>query len=98
MGIQAHPSLQTDGTHFGSGGTQPPNKPTSAVYLRERGYPAAVILDDALVHADDHRFERMQTALRKAGETIQVLILTCRQRDWSNFGAPIRRLADGKVM
>ena len=27
-----------------------------AVYLREKGYPAAVILDDALVYADDDRF------------------------------------------
>ena len=65
-----------------------------AVYLREKGYPAAVILDDALVYADDDRFERMQLALRKAAETVQILILTCRPRDWRLFGAPIRRLAD----
>jgi AAA domain len=65
-----------------------------AVYLREKGYPAAVILDDALVYADDDRFERMQLALRKAAETVQILILTCRPRDWRQFGAPIRHLAD----
>ncbi len=65
-----------------------------AVYLGERGVPAAVILDDALVYADDDRFERMQLALRKAAETVQVLILTCRPRDWHQFGAPIRGLAD----
>ena len=65
-----------------------------AVFLREKGYPAAVILDDALVYADDERFERMQLALRKAAETVQILILTCRARDWRQFGAPIRRLAD----
>ena len=65
-----------------------------AVYLREKGYPAAVILDDALVYADDDRFERMQLALRKAAESVQILILTCRPRDWRQFGAPIRRLAD----
>ncbi len=68
-----------------------------AVYLREKGHPAAVILDDALVYADDDRFERMQLALRKAAETVQILILTCRPRDWRNFGAPIRRLADGRA-
>ena len=67
-----------------------------AVYLREKGYPAAVILDDALVYADDDRFERMQLALRKAAETVQILILTCRPRDWRQFGAPIRRLADNR--
>lgn len=65
-----------------------------AVYLRGRGYPAAVILDDAMVYADDDRFERMQLALRKAAETVQILILTCRPRDWRQFGAPIRRLAE----
>ena len=68
-----------------------------AVYLRGKGYPAAVILDDALVYADDDRFERMQLALRKAAQTVQVLILTCRPRDWRQFGAPIRRLADGRT-
>jgi uncharacterized protein YhaN len=65
-----------------------------AVYLREKGYPAAAILDDALVYADDERFERMQLALRRAAETVQILILTCRPRDWCQFGAPIRRLAE----
>jgi DNA repair exonuclease SbcCD ATPase subunit len=68
-----------------------------AVYLREKGVPAAVILDDALVYADDDRFERMQLALRKAAATVQILILTCRSRDWRQFGAPIRRLADGRT-
>ena len=68
-----------------------------AVYLGEKGLPAAVILDDALVYADDDRFERMQLALRKAAETVQILILTCRPRDWRQFGAPIRGLADGRA-
>lgn len=68
-----------------------------AVYLREKGYPAAVILDDALVYADDDRFERMQLALRKAAETVQVLILTCRPRDWRQFGSPVRRLTDSRA-
>ena len=68
-----------------------------AVYLREKGYPAAVILDDALVYADDVRFDSMQLVLRKAAETVQILILTCRARDWRSFGAPIRRLVDAKT-
>ena len=68
-----------------------------AVNLREKGVPAAVILDDALVYADDDRFERMQLALRKAATTVQILILTCRPRDWRQFGAPIRRLVDGRT-
>ena len=68
-----------------------------AVYLREKGVPATVILDDALVYADDDRFDRMQLALHKAAATTQILILTCRPRDWGQFGAPIRRLADSKA-
>ena len=68
-----------------------------AVYLREKGYPAAVILDDALVYADDDRFDRMQLALRKAAETVQILILTCRPRDWRMFGAPIERLSGARA-
>lgn len=68
-----------------------------AVYLREKGYPAAVILDDALVYSDPDRFERMQLALRKASETVQILILTCRASDWRSFGAPIRRLTDSRT-
>jgi uncharacterized protein YhaN len=64
-----------------------------AVYLQEKNFPATVILDDALVYADDDRFERMQLALHKAAESVQILILTCRPRDWRQFGAPIRRLA-----
>jgi hypothetical protein len=63
-----------------------------AVYLRERGYPAAVILDDALVYADPNRLELMQSALRKAAETVQILILTCRPRDWRIPGVRIRHL------
>src|SRR5579885_1113075 len=68
-----------------------------AVYLREKGYPAAVILDDALVYADDSRFERMQLALRKAAETIQVLLLSFRARDLRSFGASIRRLGESRT-
>lgn len=48
-----------------------------AAYLRDNGVPAAVILDDMLVYTDDDRFERMQLALRKAAESVQILVLTC---------------------
>lgn len=62
--------------------------------LHEKGQPVAVVLDDALVYADDERFERMQLILRRAAQHYQVLILTCRERDYLNLGAPIIRLAD----
>jgi DNA repair exonuclease SbcCD ATPase subunit len=65
-----------------------------ATYLREKNFPAAVILDDSLVYADDKRFARMLQVLRKAAETVQIIILTCRPRDWQTSGFPIRELSD----
>jgi chromosome segregation ATPase len=65
-----------------------------ADFLRERGQPAAVILDDALAYADCNRFDRMQLVLRKASKNLQVIILTCRERDYIGRGLPIVRLAD----
>ncbi len=65
-----------------------------ADFLDETGQPAALILDDALVYADDERFGRMQLVLRRAAERLQILILTCRERDYRGIGAPIIRLAD----
>lgn len=62
--------------------------------LHEQGQPVAVVMDDALVYADDERFERMQLILRQAAKRYQVLILTCRERDYLSLGAPIIRLAD----
>jgi len=48
--------------------------------LAETGTPAPLILDDALVYADDQRIERMFAALKLAAEAHQVLVLTCRER------------------
>lgn len=63
-----------------------------AVYLREKGFPAMVILDDTLVFSDSDRFDRMQLALRRAAQTVQILVLTCRAQDWRSAGAPVRDL------
>jgi len=68
-----------------------------ADWLAETGRPAMVVLDDALNHADAARLERMQTALWKAAERLQVLVLTCRPRDWTAAGATVRRLAQPHV-
>jgi hypothetical protein len=62
--------------------------------LRENGQPAAVLLDDAIVFADDDRFTRRIHILRKAAEKTQILIFTCRERDYLAAGTPILRLAD----
>jgi uncharacterized protein YhaN len=60
--------------------------------LRGSGLPSAVILDDALVNTDEARLERMHLVLHKAAQTLQILVLTCRERDFLQLGAPIRRI------
>lgn len=54
--------------------------------LAESGRPAPLILDDALVYADDERIERMFAALQLAAQSHQVLVLTCRQRTFETLG------------
>ena len=63
-----------------------------AEMLAERGKPARVILDDALVNTDEPRFDRMLLILRRAARNIQIIALTCRERDYQALGAPFIRL------
>jgi uncharacterized protein YhaN len=53
--------------------------------LAERGAPVPLILDDALVYADDTRIERMFAALKLGAESHQVLVLTCRERTFAGL-------------
>lgn len=63
--------------------------------LKEKGYPATVILDDALVYSDDRRFELMKGVLSRAAEerNMQIIILTCRKRDYVDFDHSLIDLA-----
>jgi len=63
-----------------------------AEILRGSGKPSVVILDDALVNTDEARLERMHLVLQKASRSLQILVLTCRERDFVQLGAPIRRI------
>ncbi len=65
--------------------------------LHDDGRPTPVLLDDVLVYSDDDRFERMKAILRKASERQQVLVFTCRERDWADCGAPIVRLGSPEL-
>ena len=51
-----------------------------AELLCDRGLPAVVVLDDALVFSDDLRMQRMFRVLERAAERLQILMLTCRER------------------
>lgn len=62
--------------------------------LREHGQPATVLLDDAIAYADHERFKRMVHILRKASEKTQIIVFTCRDRDYESSGAPIIHMAD----
>lgn len=62
--------------------------------LHEKGQPAAVILDDAIVYADEERFKNMMLILAKAAKNLQVIVLTCHEHDYASSGAHIIRLAD----
>jgi hypothetical protein len=65
--------------------------------LRDHGQRASVVLDDAIVYADHDRFDRMLLILRRAARNSQVLVLTCRERDYENLGAPIIRLTEQRA-
>lgn len=46
--------------------------------LIEKGKPASLVLDDALVFADDDRFETMLEILAEVSTRMQVIVLACR--------------------
>ncbi|MFL5331656.1 MAG: AAA family ATPase [Geminicoccaceae bacterium] len=66
-----------------------------ASLLAEReGEAPCLILDDALVYADEARFETMKAILQRAARELQILVLTCRPRDYYGLDARYLRLED----
>ena len=65
-----------------------------ADFLREKGKPVVLILDDPLVNSDGERFRRMRLALRKAAENLQIIVLTWNEARYESLGAKTIRLAD----
>lgn len=57
-----------------------------AQLLKEReGEAPCLILDDALVYADEARFDTMKAILQRAAQELQIIILTCRPRDYAGL-------------
>ncbi|MTD93821.1 AAA family ATPase [Hyphomicrobium sp. xq] len=54
--------------------------------LADTGTPAPLIIDDAVVNTDDDRLMRLFQALQHAAQRHQVLVLSCRQRDFDHLG------------
>ena len=50
------------------------------------GRPTPLILDDALIFADDDRVEKMFDLLHEVAEETQVIVLTCHERLFSRLG------------
>ena len=57
-----------------------------AQLLADTGEPLPLILDDALVYADDDRIAASFAALRLAAEKHQVIVLTCRAKTFEALG------------
>ena len=63
--------------------------------LQEKeGESPCLVLDDALVYADEARLEVMKTILQQAARDLQILILTCRPRDYRGLDARFLRLEE----
>ena len=62
--------------------------------LADRGHAVPMILDDALVYADDHRIGQMFKALEDAAQVHQVIVLNCREQTY----ASLARAPDAKVL
>lgn len=63
--------------------------------LAEReGEAPCLLLDDALVHTDEGRLDSMKTLLERAGSEVQIILLTCRPRDYLGLNAQWLRLED----
>lgn len=55
--------------------------------LIEKGKPASLVLDDALVFADDDRFETMLEILTEVSARMQVIVLACRTSAYRGLSA-----------
>jgi hypothetical protein len=60
--------------------------------LKEAGKPTLLLLDDALVHTDGQRREKLKRALYDAGTRHQILIFTCHGEAWEDLGVEARAL------
>ena len=94
-----HRDGQREDFEFLSGGTQEQlavlTRIAFAELLLAQRQPATVILDDALAFSDDDRIENMFDVLMRAGKQVQIIVLTCRKRLFTELGASpleIRRI------
>lgn len=61
--------------------------------LKAAGKPTLIILDDALVHSDTSRLDRMKRVIFDAAQRHQILLFTCHPEDWRDMGVGLRELS-----
>lgn len=64
--------------------------------LIAKGKPASLVLDDALVFADDDRFDTMMEILAEAATRMQVVILSCRASAYRGVDATRLAIREGR--
>ncbi len=56
-----------------------------AKLMKEQGQAALLLLDDVLVYSDDKRFSLMKQIIQESAKDLQIIILTCRLRDYEDM-------------
>lgn len=62
--------------------------------LQQSGAPTLIVLDDALVHTDKDRLDRLKRVLYDASQRHQVLLMTCHPDRWRDLGVPVREMSE----
>ena len=62
--------------------------------LQQSGAPTLLVLDDALVHTDKDRLDRLKRVLYDASQRHQVLLMTCHPDRWRDLGVPVREMSE----
>ncbi|SNT22873.1 DNA repair exonuclease SbcCD ATPase subunit [Noviherbaspirillum humi] len=66
--------------------------------LKEAGVPTLLMLDDAVVHTDAARRERIKRALLDAMQRHQILLFTCHPEAWDDLGVVPRSIGSMRVV
>ena len=68
-----------------------------AELLADKGIPAIVVLDDALVYSDDRRMDLMFEILTAAAKKNQIIVLTCREKVFQGLTDSVLSLTAGDI-
>lgn len=58
-----------------------------AKLVKDSGRASVIMLDDALVHCDDQRFDKMKSILEEVAQTVQIILFTCRPKQYADLAS-----------